>query len=133
MSPELAPLLFLGVILVFFVGAAIIIGLVVMIFVFGVRFNRGRHQAGLDAVLNDWARKNGFQLLAANPVERSDDHPFQDQFGWTGKMHNYGGAIRRVRVRDDEGDLRDGWLYVPYKPKSGLYLAGRKSRSSSIP
>jgi hypothetical protein len=43
-------------------------------------------------------------------------------------MHNYGGAVRRIRVRDDEGDIRNGWLFVPYKPKSGLYFGGPQIR-----
>ena len=118
---------FVGVLVLFLLIFAVAVGLFVLLFVFGARANRQRHQGIVDDLLRDWASRRGYDLLGVEDVGRGDDHPFREKFraGGFGRM-NWGGVVRRVHVRDDNGNSMTGWVFVPYEPQAGLHVGPQR-------
>jgi hypothetical protein len=94
-----------GVVLLFvaaFVGIAFLI-------IRGSKGAGGAHGHELRALVEDWADDHGFEVLEVGATV-TGRHPFQDRFGFGfGKR---AAVVRDVEMRDREGRVRQGWVYV---------------------
>src|SRR5437899_2563628 len=99
--------LLLVIVAVFAGVAALIVGLFFLI----LRANRGHSQAVVEGALEHWAAAEGFRIIMSRAADKTDDHPFQDRFGFgIRKRGDYGGIVRRIVVEDGRRRERSGWL-----------------------
>ena len=113
-----------GFVICAFVGvAAVVGGAIYLIFTARSTLLPGPGQIG--AIIEEWARTHGYEVLRIDPVS-GRDHPFADRFGaGFGKRP---AVVRAVEVRTPAGRRRKGWVYIAARG----YHAGAGFRPESL-
>jgi hypothetical protein len=107
MSAEPTWLFFIGMLLCAGLSVLLLVGGGLLIFFLGKNVVGPARQRQLQGMVEEWGRERGYELLGISDcVSRA--HPFADRFGF-GKTP---GMVKCVEMRDRNGRVRRGWIYV---------------------
>jgi hypothetical protein len=112
--------LILGLVICVGMVVAFIVGIVLLV-VFILRYNVKTSTAKLRAVVGDWAEDHGYQVLNISG-DGPAEHPFRDRIGFC--LVQRPAIVRSVEMRDHDGRIRHGWLYVQARLGGGWHGAG---------
>jgi hypothetical protein len=107
--PNWAGLGVIGFALCFVFVALVFVAFALLIVYLGKNVVGPMNLEHLDRIIEDWAEDEGYEVVGIREV-RGRDHPFRDRFGW-GRRGPVG-VVRQVKVRDKDGAVRRGWVFV---------------------